>query len=679
MSARAAALLHASGLPARWRGRDGFVLLDAQFRRPASFLATWQAWRDDPARCARLCFIGAGPGLPSAGALAAEAIGQPPESLAGRLAAAWPPLTPNLHRVSFEDGRVVLLLAPGPLAACLRDLVARVDAFLVDTDAAAAPLFPPGGERLGKAFARLAAPAATWAGSCLDAGGRRSLQSAGFCFDEAPAPPAPPPSPPPPPFPSVAIFLQTPPRPDRTVAAGTPRFAATPAPPEAATTDPGAANALRAALATGRYAPSFRPRTPAGRASVGPRVERHALVVGAGLAGCAAAWALAEQGWQCTVLERRGRSADEASGNPAGLFHGIVNGQDGSHARLLRAAALQARIAAEAAIRGHGVAGSVDGLLQLASPTTTLGAMRTLLARLALPPGYVRAVDASEGSALAGVGLPGPAWFYPGGGWIDPRGLARSFLERAGAAATLRTGQAVAALRRRADRWELVDDGGAVLASSATVILANSFGAARLAGMDWPLDLVRGQLSVWRPAGNSSAPLPRLPITGAGYVLPLSAGAVVFGATSAVADPDPAVRLDDHRQNLAQLARLAPSLADSGKLDIEALTGRTAWRCTSRDRLPLVGAVPGSAADASAVTRLQGKPPDQPRFVARKEGLYVFAALGSRGITWAALGAQVLAAHLTRSPQPLESGLLDALDPARFIVRRHRRSSAPRP
>jgi tRNA 5-methylaminomethyl-2-thiouridine biosynthesis bifunctional protein len=61
--------------------------------------------------------------------------------------------------------------------------------------------------------------------------------------------------------------------------------------------------------------------------------------------------------------------------------------------------------------------------------------------------------------------------------------------------------------------------------------------------------------------------------------------------------------------------------------------------------------------------------------VPRLPGLYVFTALASRGITWSALGAQVLASSITGAPQPLESSLLDAIDPARFVARRVRRSS----
>jgi len=58
-----------------------------------------------------------------------------------------------------------------------------------------------------------------------------------------------------------------------------------------------------------------------------------------------------------------------------------------------------------------------------------------------------------------------------------------------------------------------------------------------------------------------------------------------------------------------------------------------------------------------------------PRLRNRDGGVYVFSGLGSRGIAWAALGGQLLAAWITGAPSPLEADLRDALDPARFARR----------
>jgi tRNA 5-methylaminomethyl-2-thiouridine biosynthesis bifunctional protein len=56
--------------------------------------------------------------------------------------------------------------------------------------------------------------------------------------------------------------------------------------------------------------------------------------------------------------------------------------------------------------------------------------------------------------------------------------------------------------------------------------------------------------------------------------------------------------------------------------------------------------------------------------------LFVFSALGSRGIAWSALGGRLLASLISGAPCPLESSLIDAVDPARFVTRAARRASS---
>ena len=124
--------LAGNGLPGRWRGRESFVILETGFGLGNNFLATWQAWRDDPQRCARLVFVSIEKHpLTRLDLTAIHRTSALPE-LAGALQAAWPPLTPNLHELSFDDGRVRLLLALGDVQAWLPELVAEVDAYYLD-------------------------------------------------------------------------------------------------------------------------------------------------------------------------------------------------------------------------------------------------------------------------------------------------------------------------------------------------------------------------------------------------------------------------------------------------------------------------------------------------------------------------------------------------------------------
>jgi tRNA 5-methylaminomethyl-2-thiouridine biosynthesis bifunctional protein len=225
--------------------------------------------------------------------------------------------------------------------------------------------------------------------------------------------------------------------------------------------------------------------------------------------------------------------------------------------------------------------------------------------------------------------------------------------------ASFRGGAAVESLRREGPRWQLLDAAGRLIEEADAVILANAGDALRLLGApSWPIAKVRGQISM---APTLSMPaLPLIPVAGAGYWLPDVDGCALFGATTQLGDEDARVREQDHADNLAQLARLRGVPLE---VPTASLEGRVAWRWVANDRLPVIGPVPDAAAAALA-SRL-----DQPRFVPRVPGLFVFTALASRGITWSPLGAQVLASAVSGAPSPLESGLLDAVDPARFAVR----------
>lgn len=602
--------LAGNGLPARWRGRERFVVLETGFGLGNNLLATWQAWRDDPARCGHLHFVSIEKHPLTREALAALPREADVAPLAAQLQAAWPPLVHGLHRLVFEGGRVELLLAFGDAAEWVPELVLQADALYLDGFAPARNpelwserLLAQLGQRC-----RAGATAATWSAARPV---RDALGRAGFAVERAAG--------------SAG-------KRDITLARLDPR-------------------AARRGLPPGR---------PAERA-----VARHALIVGGGLAGCAAAHALAQQGWTSTVFDRHPHPAQEGSGNPAGLFHGTLHGEDGVHARWNRAAALEAQRLVGHALAAHGVPGAVGGLLRLEGELD-VAAMQALVAAQGLPEDFVQVLDRNAARALAGAALPSPAWFYPGGGWVSPPRLAAALLAEAGTAVQWHGQTSIERLAQRGDHWALLDAAGHEIATGATVVLANAHDAPRLAGSTAiTLGSLRGQLSGVALADHPAlaAALPRLPVSGQGYALPALDGWAWFGATSQRGDADAGLRDDDHRHNLAQLQRLTGS---APAIEERECTGRVGWRCSARDRLPLVGAWPDEAAAVGAL---------QPRAVARRPGLFTFTGLGSRGLTWAALGARVLASWVCGSPAPVEASLLDAVDPARFLARAARRAA----
>lgn len=407
------------------------------------------------------------------------------------------------------------------------------------------------------------------------------------------------------------------------------------------------------------YAPRFQPRgdpAPASPAMPGDEV----LVLGAGLAGAACAQALARAGLQVQVLERHAQAAQEASGNPGGLFHGIVNPQDGLHARFNRAAALQAARLYRPLIEQGRVPGRIDGLLRLQADGLDALAMQAQADALGLPAAYVKALHAEAAAQASGLPLRTPAWLYREGGWLDPGALVRWLLNQPGI--TLHAGTAVHQLQRSADgAWQALDAAGCLLGQARHLVLCNAHDALRLlpvADTAWPMEQQRGQLTLL-PAHTPGLRRPLLPVAGGGYALTLPDGSVLCGATAQAGDTDGGLRATDEAANLARYAALTGAVLPA---PLQPLPGRTAFRLLAADRLPVVGGVPQP-----------GVLNDQPRRIARVPGLFVCTALGSRGITWAPLVAQVLAAQVTGLPAPLEADLLDAIDPARFAARQARK------
>jgi len=631
-----------NGLPGRWQGRTRFVILATGFGAGHSFLATWASWRADPDRCEHLVFM-AIEQHPLSREDMGQLLGRPAEActggdaLARRLSQAWPPLTPGMHTLDLDEPelatpgrkpRVSLLLCLADVQTALPGLVARVDAFYLDGLSPTASK-ADGDVRWVSRLNRLAATEATATTGHLDpltgAAMASALTQAGFEVSHTPCLERP------------LVRLQA------------------------------------------RYQPRYQvPQPPGG---LPDRTEPgHAVVLGAGLAGCAAAWALCREGWQVTLLDRHDQPAQEASGNPGGLFHSVLHGEDGVHARAHRAAALQTAALTTPWMVAGRLPGQCQGLIRLDSQHNVDSA-NALLSKLGLPSDHVTWLTQQDASDLSGLDLPSGGWLFHQGGWLCPQDYARVLLEEARATGRLTwLGQALAhRLEQKQHTWQVLDATDQVLAQGDALVLANAHGVQplldtlpdALAVAPMPMGEVRGQISRLPSAGVVGAKAPQRPVAGSGYALSLSDGSLLCGATSHHHDLDPSVREADHRHNLNQAVRLgAWHSADDAPLP-EGLQGRVGWRATTPDRLPLVGALPLPMSQLQAAARPVRL--EQPRLIPRRQdvrgGLYVISGLGSRGITWAALAARLLAHWVAGSPCPVAADLRDALDPARWLSR----------
>lgn len=577
-----------SELPQRWQGRATFTIVETGFGLGLNFLATWAAWRDDPARCERLHFVSAELHPFSHEDLArAHAAHSDFETLSAELLAHWPPLTPGFHRLHLDGGRVIVTLLFGDACELLPQLEARADAFYLDGFSAAQNPEMWSDDLLAT-LARLAAPEATLATWSARGTLRRSLIAAGFdCVRRR-------------------------------------GFAA------------------KSQMLFGRFRHGVVAATP----------QTHALVIGAGLAGSAIANRLLERGWRITLIDSANGPAQGASGNHAGVLRALPSRDDNRMSRITRTGALYGvRHLKRLSAQGLPVRWAACGVLHLARDEKQQGKQREVVAALDEPPEVLRFVERDEASNIAGWPLAIGGWWFSQGAWVNPPSLCSANLDAWPDQLVTHYGQDVAALDDTGSEWIARDADGHEIARAPVAILANGAAITRIAQASTiPVVAARGQVSLLKAEPGSA---PDVMVCRGGYVSPSIDGLRAAGATFSVDDDNTELRDADHAENLDKLATMLPGFA------AEVVGGRVGFRPASPDRLPIVGAVPDAA-------QAHGGTLDT---VPRHRDLYAVSGFGARGLVWSALVAEMLASQLNHEPLPLERELVEAMDPARYVLR----------
>ncbi|KTB63777.1 bifunctional tRNA (5-methylaminomethyl-2-thiouridine)(34)-methyltransferase MnmD/FAD-dependent 5-carboxymethylaminomethyl-2-thiouridine(34) oxidoreductase MnmC [Pseudomonas sp. MAFF 301514] len=390
--------------------------------------------------------------------------------------------------------------------------------------------------------------------------------------------------------------------------------------------------------------------------------ERHALVIGAGLAGCATAASLAARGWQVSLLERHAGVAREASGNPQGVLYLKLSAHGTALSQLIVAGFGYTRRVLEHLHRGVDWDGC--GVLQLAFDAKE--AQRQAQLAAAFAPDLLHLLDRDQAQARAGVALAHGGLFFPEGGWVHPPALCEWQAHQPGV--TLLPHHDALDLRHVDGQWQAWD-GERLLASASVAILAGAAEVQRFA--DLPLKRIRGQITRLPQTADSQA-LATV-VCAEGYVAPPRLGEHTLGASFDFKSDDLTPTAAEHAGNLELLMGISEDLAQrlgANTLEPATLEGRAAFRCTSPDYLPIVGPLADRQAFDQAYAALRKDARQVPDAACPwLDGLYVNSGHGSRGLITAPLSAELLAAGLDNEPLPVPRAVADACHPNRFAVR----------
>ena len=644
-----AALMPPPGEVPAWAHQPQWRVLELGTGTLTPFLQLWAAWQCDAHRPRLLHYVLVSPHAPHAHSLPSNGALHP---LAATLAPQLYGLLPGVHRISLEGGQVLLTLWLGEHQAMLRQQSAVADQLLLGDIWHSAP--PADGPvHLLKALARHCRRGSQLHIAQEAPGLQPALLQSGFVLQ---------------PITSAAT----------TDTATNTEIDSTAAPAHAAPSTPSAMQA--------RFDPAWAPRQ---RHSVGPApvsAPGTALVVGAGLAGSAAAHSLALRGWQVTVLVAGDGPADGASGLPAGLFCPHVSPDDSVLSRLSR----------------NGVRLTLERLRTLCTPGTDWAPSGVLEhctdGGTGLPPAWAGTAGddwshAASAPQLAQAGLPPDtvACWHAQAGWVRPAQLVQAQLQHP--LIQVRPHATVARLQRSASgHWQALVADGAVLAQADLAVLAAGPATAGLLppGTDWQLQPIRGQITLGPHTADNAAALPPFPVNGNGNLVtqvpasaahrpPLPGAAGSTEATQATGDPLlwvmgstferdvtelPISAADQAAAHAVNHAKLSTLLSASGApmapwFDPQDARCQPTWgrvRVASHDRLPIAGPVDTGASDAS----------DASGAIDGCSGLWALTALGARGLTLSILCGELLAARLHGEPLPLDAKLAQHLGTERL-------------
>lgn len=732
-------------LAARWRHRACYTVLDLRSDVRQAFLHAWRAWRADAPhlRCATLHFVavvsdwendprdggvsrivdrpthavsridhdataaihndadnrsdtapsivaGTDPGIRNDIGADIDRRDPPSEdvqTLIAALDAAWPARVAGLHRLEFDEGRVVLTLAFSSVSDALAEVWLRADEMRIDASTIDRP---DATTAIAKGLARLAGPQSRLFLESISLDADKTFRNSGFVIDD-----------------ETVLSLdvaESEHAEDTSSIAGTAGTTGT----RAATSASAHPRVSTSPIRTMVFAPRWRVRRhepPAPQLDIAGYVhsthaeatqntsdspadivtatsekpldrsrqdEHHdVLIIGAGLAGCALAQRLGARGLRLAMIDAAPNIATGASGNPAGVFHPVVASDDSLASRATRAGFLYA-LGHWRTLERHGFSfdWSSRGLVQVAVDEDEQSAFESAIDAFDLPRDLVRYVDRDAAHTFLGVKPAFGGLLFEHGGFVDPASLCRAQLHaaRASTSLDLMINRTVASLDDAGDEWRALDENGRCIARAPIVVVSNSNDASRLASLDYaPTRAIRGQLT-WIDDPILAALTH--PLIGDGYLLPRLREDTrqLTGASYELDDEDIALRESSQLDNLARLQRLVPNAATSLATHASTmpLTGRVALRCATSDRMPMIGQLADESAARTHASTLSGAwPLDLPR----RAGLYGAYGYGSRGLIWAALGAEIIASQITGAPLPVPRSLADAFDPARFLMR----------
>ncbi len=369
-------------------------------------------------------------------------------------------------------------------------------------------------------------------------------------------------------------------------------------------------------------------------------------VIGAGLAGCMVAHQLALAHHSVCLYEANTDVAMAASGNN----HSILFYKWRAHTQAIDEFSLSAFLFALRLYQTLDIF-DVRGMMQLAKDAQESAKLSQLAAFFETYPELGRLVNKDQASEISQVPLMQGGVYLPLSGMISIPKLCQTLVEQS--QIEFKYNHRVESIKQDNGFW-LVDG-----KRHTHVVITAALGAEPFLS-DTGINLTPYPGRISYVEDNRLSQTLRCPLSGRGYVLPSVNGQHGIGGE---------VGLDDavDGDNIKLVNQL---FAHDMFNPQDSRDARIGHRVRSIDYFPLVGPLPQSDLFGQVFKRLST---DAKRFIAKPgtywPNLYLMTAMGSHGLTYAPLCAEIIASYISKKPMPISDCFLKHLSPARQLIR----------
>lgn len=475
----------------RWQGKERFTVLENGFGLGTNFLATLKAWRNDPKRSAHLEYV-ALECFPVSRSQIEQYAAVELADEAKELASHWPVCIPGYHTLTFDGGRVRLILIFGDSQTFANKLSLQYDALFLDG------FGPQKNPRMWEAgllrslsrYAKEGAVVTTW---CTKGDVRRALIGAGFEIEKK--------------------------------------------------------------KGFGKKRERLFGIMKARRTKHNHRAIEDVIVIGGGLAGANVAYSLRMQGVQLRVVDQAPVPGGAASALSWGILHPHFTRDDSPLSKLSREGFLLARSRLrELEEKTEEPLFEPLGCLQMAHTDEIYAEWQSAASQdqpFALPADYGTLLQKEEASLKTGLSLKRGGWFFPMAGMARSGAFCRALIKASGA--SYRGNTQVVALKKQGEYWQLIGEFGEVIDEATDVVVCAAFASEALLGTALGLEALPGRITLLRDTDLTEL---KCPVSGEGYIAQMSDGYCGVGATYELERTGPWTETKAHENNLEKLDSL---------------------------------------------------------------------------------------------------------------------------